>query len=181
MKAEHQAEMQQCKLPFREILEWRINEKIFFAVLREKKTELNNARNKFETELKNRAEESKQLMEEWSLSLEERMRAKFDQQLGETKREHARLVESYEAREQAWQLERQVSPKRKTNEGQKKESFYCNFQDLLSDTQRLKADCDRYFSILRKEVEDESLSPTKRQSLTREVESLQVYSRRRRA
>ena len=48
------------------------------------------------------------------------------------------------------------------------------FQDVLSEIQRLKQEAKRFIAILSQESDDETLSPTKRQSLTREVESLQV-------
>ena len=46
----------------------------------------------------------------------------------------------------------------------------------MSEIQRLKEEANRFISILAKEEEesDENLSPSKRQTLTREVESLQV-------
>ena len=50
----------------------------------------------------------------------------------------------------------------------------CLFQDVLSEIQRLKQEAKRFIAILSQESDDETLSPTKRQSLTREVESLQV-------
>ena len=49
---------------------------------------------------------------------------------------------------------------------------------MLSEIQRLKEEANRFISILSAEDDpekaDELLSPGKRQSLTREVESLQV-------
>ena len=49
-------------------------------------------------------------------------------------------------------------------------------QDILSEIQRLKEEANRFVAILAKEEEeaDENLSPARRQTLTREVESLQV-------
>ena len=44
----------------------------------------------------------------------------------------------------------------------------------MSEIQRLKQEAKRFIAILSQESDDETLSPTKRQSLTREVESLQV-------
>ena len=52
--------------------------------------------------------------------------------------------------------------------------FFSYFQDVLSEIQRLKQEAKRFIAILSQESDDETLSPTKRQSLTREVESLQV-------
>ena len=51
-------------------------------------------------------------------------------------------------------------------------------QDILSEIQRLKEEANRFIAILAKEEEDadENLSPARRQTLTREVESLQVNS-----
>ena len=52
------------------------------------------------------------------------------------------------------------------------------FQDVLNEITRLKEEANRFISILSQEDDpdksDELLSPGKRQSLTREVESLQV-------
>ena len=51
-------------------------------------------------------------------------------------------------------------------------------QDVLSEIQRLKEEANRYLSLLSQEEDgensDDQLSPSKKQSLTREVESLQV-------
>ena len=51
-------------------------------------------------------------------------------------------------------------------------------QDILSEIQRLKEEARRYLSLLSQEEDgehnDDQLSPSKKQSLTREVESLQV-------
>ena len=49
-------------------------------------------------------------------------------------------------------------------------------QDVLSEIQRLKEEANRYLSLLSQEEEnnDDQLSPAKKQSLTKEVESLQV-------
>ena len=46
----------------------------------------------------------------------------------------------------------------------------------MSEIQRLKEEANRFIAILAKEEEDadENLSPARRQTLTREVESLQV-------
>ena len=54
----------------------------------------------------------------------------------------------------------------------------CTLQDILSEIQRLKEEANRFIAILAKEEEDadENLSPARRQTLTREVESLQVIS-----
>ena len=49
---------------------------------------------------------------------------------------------------------------------------------MLSEIQRLKEEAKRYLSLLSQEEDgensDDQLSPSKKQSLTREVESLQV-------
>ena len=47
---------------------------------------------------------------------------------------------------------------------------------MLSEIQRLKEEANRYLRLLSQEEEnnDDQLSPTKKQSLTKEVESLQV-------
>lgn len=52
-------------------------------------------------------------------------------------------------------------------------------QDILSEIQRLKEEANRFIAILAKEEEDadENLSPARRQTLTREVDSLQVILR----
>ena len=54
-------------------------------------------------------------------------------------------------------------------------THFC-LQDILSEIQRLKEEANRFIAILAKEEEDadENLSPARRQTLTREVESLQV-------
>ena len=55
--------------------------------------------------------------------------------------------------------------------------FYYQFQEVLSEIQRLKEEANRYLSLLSQEEHGESddlLSPSKKQSLTKEVESLQV-------
>lgn len=50
----------------------------------------------------------------------------------------------------------------------------------MAEIQRLKAEANRFITILSQEDDpekaNEMLSPAKRQSLTREVESLQVFS-----
>ena len=54
---------------------------------------------------------------------------------------------------------------------------YSTLQDILSEIQRLKEEANRFIAILSREEEadsDENLSPAKKQTLTREVESLQV-------
>ncbi len=49
-------------------------------------------------------------------------------------------------------------------------------QDVLGEIQRLKSEATRFIAILSAEGfdSDESLSPARKQTLTREVESLQV-------
>ena len=57
-------------------------------------------------------------------------------------------------------------------------SFYLTLQEVLAEIQRLKEEANRFISILAEEDDpekaDQLLSPGKRQSLTREVESLQA-------
>jgi hypothetical protein len=52
-------------------------------------------------------------------------------------------------------------------------------QEVLAEIQRLKEEASRFIAILSQEEEyeksDAQLSPTKRQALTKEVESLQVF------
>ncbi len=70
----------------------------------------------------------------------------------------------------------------KTTNLPKEATFYAvqmclNFQDVLSEIQRLKEEANRFIAILAAEdEEEEEMSPQKRQNLTREVESLQVIS-----
>ena len=53
------------------------------------------------------------------------------------------------------------------------------FQEVLAEIQRLKEEASRFMAILSQEEEyeksDQQLSPAKRQVLTKEVESLQVF------
>ena len=60
------------------------------------------------------------------------------------------------------------------------ESVKISLQEVLGEIQRLKAEASRFIAILSQEEEyeksDQQLSPTKKQSLTKEVESLQVKS-----
>ena len=57
---------------------------------------------------------------------------------------------------------------------------FSKLQEVLAEIQRLKEEANRFISILAEEDDPEKanelLSPGKRQSLTREVESLQVRS-----
>ena len=59
--------------------------------------------------------------------------------------------------------------------------FFSKLQEVLAEIQRLKEEANRFISILAEEDDPEKanelLSPGKRQSLTREVESLQVRIR----
>ena len=54
------------------------------------------------------------------------------------------------------------------------------FQDILSEIQRLKEEANKYLRVLSQEEDyennDDQLSPAKKQSLTKEVESLQVIT-----
>ena len=72
---------------------------------------------------------------------------------------HARIVEDYQERDRAWQVEK---------------------EEVLAEIQRLKEEASRFIAILSQEEEyyksDQQLSPAKKQALTKEVESLQVIS-----
>ena len=53
---------------------------------------------------------------------------------------------------------------------------FISLQDVLAEIQRLKSEANRFLSILNADPNetDDHLSPEKKQTLTREVESLQV-------
>jgi len=132
------------------------NQSAIQQLTREKQMELNNAKNRFETELETRAEESRRALDALRASHKDQMAKKesdLESQMTAIRREHAKAIDSYVARDQAWQLEK---------------------EDVLSEIQRLKQEAKRFIAILSQESDDETLSPTKRQSLTREVESLQL-------
>ena len=81
------------------------------AVTREKQTEVINAKNRFETDLKTQAEETRRVMEEMRAAHKEqmaRMQSEMEAQMHAMRREHSKVVDNYEARDQAWQLEKEV-------------------------------------------------------------------------
>merc|ERR1719500_72709 len=75
----------------------------------------------------------------------------------EREEEQHQIIAQYENRDEAWQAEK---------------------EEVLAEIQRLKEEANRFISILAEEDDPEKanelLSPGKRQSLTREVESLQL-------
>ena len=78
---------------------------------REKQTEVINAKNRFETDLKTQAEETRRVMEEMRAAHKEqmaRMQSEMEAQMHAMRREHSKVVDNYEARDQAWQLEKEV-------------------------------------------------------------------------
>merc|ERR1719273_3104568 len=85
------------------------------------------------------------------------MESRCHQQLKIQEEKQQEIIAQYEARDETWQAEK---------------------EDVLNVITRLKEEANRFISILSQEDDpdksDELLSPGKRQSLTREVESLQL-------
>jgi len=129
-------------------------------VLREKTTAVNNARNTFETELKRQLatfeKDLHDLKSQHNTDLQKRDHM-FVAKTRDREEEQHQIIAQYEARDEAWQAEK---------------------AEVLSEIQRLKEEANRFISILAEEDDPEKanelLSPGKRQSLTREVESLQL-------
>lgn len=129
-------------------------------VLRDKTTAVNNARNTFESELKRQlATFEKDLHELKSQNNTEmqKMEKMYTAKLRESEEEHQQVIAQYQARDESWQAEK---------------------ERVLAEIQMLKDEANRFISILSSEDDpekaNEMLSPSKRQSLTREVESLQL-------
>merc|ERR1712038_67267 len=129
-------------------------------VLRDKTTAVNNARNTFETELKRQLatfeKDLHELKSQHNTDLQKRDHM-FATKTREREEEQHQIIAQYQARDEAWQAEK---------------------EEVLAEIQRLKEEANRFISILAEEDDpekaDELLSPGKRQSLTREVESLQL-------
>lgn len=129
-------------------------------VLRDKTTAVNNVRNTFETELKRQLATFERDLHELKCKQNNEiqdMESRCHQQLKVQEEKHQEIIAQYEARDEAWQAEK---------------------EDVLNEITRLKEEANRFISILSQEDDpektDELLSPGKRQSLTREVESLQL-------
>lgn len=137
-------------------------------VLREKSTAINNAKNTFETELQRRISEIEitfrnnlvtEIQNERikNLSEIESLRLEYEKALSDADQRHRDSIELLQERDAAWQAEK---------------------QDVLGEIQRLKEEANRFIAILSQEEEyeksDQQLSPSKRQALTKEVESLQL-------
>ena len=83
------------------------------AVRREKETELNNARNNYETELKRQLAEAHKSIElnksrqnnEMEIT---RIRRKYEEELTSKEEAKNEVCREYQERDQAWQLEKQV-------------------------------------------------------------------------
>ena len=125
----------------------------------------------------------------------ERLREDFERSMREKEERHRSKIREFQDRDNAWQQEKQVrissssSISVLSSASLPKEFLecvsiptshksVCTLQDILSEIQRLKEEANRFIAILAKEEEDadENLSPARRQTLTREVESLQVIS-----
>ena len=151
--------------------------------------ELNNARNNFETELKRKISEAQKNIEmEKSKSSEmeiRKIKERYEQEFKAKEEAQVEVCKNYQQRDQAWQSEKQVTnivlsmlflfTLRFLIQNSKK-LFIFDVQDVLSEIQRLKEEANRYLRLLSQEEEnnDDQLSPAKKQSLTKEVESLQV-------
>ncbi|XP_059081967.1 probable WRKY transcription factor protein 1 isoform X2 [Tigriopus californicus] len=118
---------------------------------------LNNAKNKNESELKWKVTKYEHELESCRKSHQIEMddaKKKFDQSLNQEKEELKRLAAEYNAKDEAWKKEK---------------------MEVFGEIQRLKDEANRFIAILSAEDEsDEHLSPERRQTLTREVESLQL-------
>lgn len=118
---------------------------------------LNNAKNKNESELKWKITKYEQELENCRKSHQIEMdnaKKKFDQSLNQEKEELKRLAMEYNAKDEAWKKEK---------------------MEVFGEIQRLKDEANRFIAILSAEDEsDEHLSPERKQTLTREVESLQL-------
>ena len=108
-RAEHSLKIQQgsIKLNF-----WiLIAHSLFSLVLRDKTTSVNNARNTFETELKRQlATFEKDLHELKSQHNTEMqtMECNYTRQIREQHEKHQEIIAQYEARDEAWQNEKEV-------------------------------------------------------------------------
>jgi len=129
-------------------------------VLRDKTTAVNNVRNTFETELKRQLATFERDLHELKCKQNNEiqdMESRCHQQLKIQEEKQQEIIAQYEARDETWQAEK---------------------EDVLNEITRLKEEANRFISILSQEDDpdksDELLSPGKRQSLTREVESLQL-------
>ena len=79
--------------------------------MREKQTEVTNVKNRLESELKTTSEESERAMAELRTVHSRQMeslRTEMENQMHAIRREHAKVVDNYVARDQAWQLEKEV-------------------------------------------------------------------------
>jgi len=105
-------------------------------------------------------------------------RNNYEKALIEVELKNQEALDYYRERDQSWQIEKQVH--------QLETYFFLilgqfesfQFQDVLGEIKRLKDEASRFIAILSQEEEyekcDQQLSPTKKQALTKEVESLQV-------
>lgn len=129
-------------------------------MLRDKTTAVNNARNTFETELKRQLTTFEKDLHELRCKHNaevDKMDLQYKMMGKEREERYQEIIAQYAARDQAWQAEK---------------------EEVLAEIQRLKEEANRFIAVLSQEEDgeksDELLSPTKRQSLTREVESLQL-------
>eukprot|EP00095_Tigriopus_kingsejongensis_P002636 maker-scaffold441_size170131-snap-gene-0.31 protein:Tk02636 transcript:maker-scaffold441_size170131-snap-gene-0.31-mRNA-1 annotation:"microtubule-associated tumor suppressor candidate 2 homolog isoform x2" len=118
---------------------------------------LNNAKNKSESELKWKVSKYEHDLDQCRKSHHhelEQAEKKFDQSLVQEKEEHQQLVKEFKSQEDTWKQEK---------------------QEVFSEIQRLKDEANRFIAILSAEDEsDDHLSLERKQTLTREVESLQL-------
>ena len=79
----------------------------------EKETELNNARNNFETELKAQIAETKKTIEVAKLQSSEmeirKIKEKYEQEFKAKEEKQIEVYRDYQERDQSWQLEKQVN------------------------------------------------------------------------
>ena len=85
---------------------------IFAVVRREKETELNNARNNYETELKRKISNAQRTVDVAKVHNNDmeirKIKHKYEQELKAKEEVQALVCRDYQERDQAWQLEKQV-------------------------------------------------------------------------